>query len=162
MKIILLDDIKGLGKKFEAKEVKDGYARNFLIPKNLAAAATENNLKILSQQKAAQEHQEKELIEKFKKTAEQLKDLVLDFPLKVGESGQVFGSVSASDIEKTLLDLNILKNLASAEKKLEILLEKPIKEMGEHQVEINLGKPFDDARGKGISAKIKIRVHSQS
>jgi len=146
MKIILSDDIKGLGKKFEVKEVKSGYARNFLIPKNLAAAATGNNLKILSQQKAAQERQEKELIEKFKKTAEQLKDLVLDFPLKAGETGQVFGSVSALEIKKALENLGY--------QNFEVLLEKPIKELGEHQVEINLGE--------GIRAKIKIKVHSQS
>jgi len=146
MKVILSEDIKGLGKKFEVKEVKNGYARNFLIPENLAAAATENNLKILSQQKAAQERQEKELIEKLKKTADQLKELVLDFPLKAGETGRVFGSVSALEIKKALEN--------SGYQNFEVLLEKPIKELGEHQVEINLGE--------GIRVKVKIRVHSQS
>jgi large subunit ribosomal protein L9 len=145
MKVILLQDIKRLGNKFDVKNVANGYAKNFLIPKNLAQPATEANLKILFRQKAEQKRQEKELIEKFKKTANQLKDLVLDFSLKVGENGQVFGSVSASEIKKAL------KNLGY--QNFELLLEKPIKELGEYLVEIDLGK--------GIKSKIKIEVHSQ-
>lgn len=145
MKVILSEDIKRLGKKFEVKEVKSGYARNFLIPKNLAVAATETSLRIISQQKAIWERQEKELIKQFKETANKLKDLVLDFPLKVGESGQVFGSVSASEIKKALENLGY--------QNFELVLEKPIKELGEYSVEVDLGQ--------GIKTKIKIKVHSQ-
>lgn len=138
----------------EVKEVKDGYARNFLLPRNLAKIATPENLKILSQQKADRERQKKELVEELKKAAIRLKEITLDFSLKVGESGQVFGSLNASEIKKALEDLGF--------QNFELILEKPIKELGEHSVEINLGKPFGDAQGERIKAKIKIRVHSQS
>jgi len=160
MKIILLEDIKGLGKKFEAKEVKDGYAKNFLIPKNLAKAATAANLKAIAQQKTIWERQEKELIDNLKKITTQLEGVILDFSLKVGQSAQsgdsmsVFGSVSASEIEKALKGLDIFQKFSKEIKKVEVLLEKPIKELGEHFVEIDLGK--------GIKPKIKIKVHSQS
>ena len=145
MKIILLDNIKGLGGKFEVKEVKNGYAKNFLISRNLAKAATEANLKILAKEKATWELQEKKLIEQFQKIADQFKDIALDFPLKTGEDGQVFGSVSALEIKKALENLG--------HKNFEVLLEKPIKELGERLVEIDLGKK--------IKASIKIRAHSQ-
>lgn len=138
MKVIL--------KNFEIKDVKNGYARNFLLPKNLAKIATTENLKILSRQKADRERQEKELIEELRKAAIRLKEITLDFSLKAGESGRVFGSINASEIKKALEDLGY--------QNFELILEKPIKELGEHSVEISLGK--------GIKAKIKIRVHSQS
>ncbi len=160
MKIIILEDNKGLGKKFEVKEVKDGYAKNFLIPKNLAKAATEANLKAIAQQKTIWERREKEIIEHFKKIAGQLESVILDFSLKVGQSAQsgdslsVFGSVSALEIEKALKGLDIFQKFSKEMKKFEVLLEKPIKELGEHFVEIDLGK--------GIKPKIKIKVHSQS
>ncbi|MEK7624642.1 MAG: 50S ribosomal protein L9 [Patescibacteria group bacterium] len=146
MKIILLNDIKGLGKKFEVKEVKDGYAKNFLMPRNLAKMANKTNLGILAQQKAVWERQEKEIIDGLEKNAEQLKEVVLDFPLKSGENGQVFGSVSALEIKKALENLGY--------KDFEVFLEKPIKELGECLVEIDLGK--------GLKSKVKIRAHSQS
>jgi len=152
MKIILLNNIKGLGGKFEVKEVKNGYAKNFLISRNLAKAATGTNLKILAREKAAWEVQEKKLIEQFQKIANQFKDIVLDFPLKTGlpagqagEKVPIFGSVSALEIKKALENLG--------HKNFEVLLEKPIKELGERLVEIDLGKK--------IKASIKIRVHSQ-
>jgi large subunit ribosomal protein L9 len=136
----------------EVKEVKNGYARNFLLPRNLAKIATAKNLKILSQQKTKEDLYEKELIETLAKTAQRLKSLTLDFYLKTGLSAQagdnkkVFGSISASEIAKKLADTGY--------KNLEIILEKPIKELGEHLIEINLGK--------GIRVKIKIKAHSQS
>lgn len=153
MKIILLENIKGLGEKFEVKEAKAGYVKNFLIPRNLAKAATETNLNILAREKAAWEIQDKKLLEQFQKIASQFKDIVLDFPLKAGlpagqageKKASVFGSVSALEIKKALENLG--------HKNFEVLLEKPIKELGERLVEIDLGKK--------IKASIKIRVHSQ-
>ena len=159
MQVILLEDIKGLGKKFDVKEIKDGYAKNFLIPRNLAKAANEANLKALAQQKAEWEQKEKETIESLKKIGSQLKDIVLDFSLKTGlpaqagGTGKAFGSITASKIIKALKDLDILKNYSEETKNFEVALEKPIKELGDHLVEINLGK--------GIKSKIKIRALSQ-
>ncbi|MFA5084452.1 MAG: 50S ribosomal protein L9, partial [Candidatus Paceibacterota bacterium] len=109
MKVILSEDIKGLGKKFEVKEVKDGYAKNFLIPKNLVKPANEANLEIIARQKAVWEQKEKEILEHLEKIAGELKSAVLDFSLKVGESGQAFGSVNAAEIIKALNGLDIFK-----------------------------------------------------
>ena len=166
MKVIISEDTKGLGKKFEIKEVKDGYAKNFLIPKKLVKAATEVNLKDLARQKSIWETKEKEIIEHLKKIATQLEDVALDFSLKVGlpagrhglpaqagEKVTVFGSITALEIEKALKDLGIFQKFSKEIKKVEVLLEKPIKELGDYFVEIDLGK--------GIKPKIKIKVHSQ-
>lgn len=153
MKVILSEDIKGLGKKFEVKEVKDGYAKNFLIPKNLVKPANEANLEIIARQKAVWEQKEKEILEHLEKIAGELKSAVLDFSLKVGESGQAFGSVNAAEIIKALNGLDIFKKYSEEIKNFEVMLEKPIKELGERLVEINLGK--------GIKSKIKVIVRSQ-
>lgn len=153
MKVIILEDAKDLGKKFDIKEVKDGYAKNFLIPNNLAKAATPANLKDLTRQKSAWEAKEKEIIAHLQRIANQLEGIALDFSLKVGENGQVFGSVTTSEIEKALKNLGIFQKFSKEIKKIEILLEKPIKELGDYSIEIDLGK--------GIKPKIKVEVHSQ-
>ncbi|MFA5084290.1 MAG: 50S ribosomal L9 C-terminal domain-containing protein, partial [Candidatus Paceibacterota bacterium] len=87
------------------------------------------------------------------KIAGELKSAVLDFSLKVGESGQAFGSVNAAEIIKALNGLDIFKKYSEEIKNFEVTLEKPIKELGERLVEINLGK--------GIKSKIKVIVRSQ-
>jgi large subunit ribosomal protein L9 len=129
----------------EVKDVKNGYARNFLLPKNLAKIATAENLKILSRKKVERERQEKELLETLKKTAKQLSNLSLDFSLKTGDKGEVFGSISASEIKKTLEKLGY--------RDFELILEKPLKELGEHLIVVDFGR--------GIKVEIKIKVHSQ-
>lgn len=154
MKIILLKDIKGVGKKFELKEVKNGYAKNFLIPGNLAKAATETNLEVLTQQKVIWERQEKETIEHLEKFAKELEDTVLDFSLKVGEGRQTFGSVNASVIQKAIENSETLKKFSKEIKKIKVLLEKPIKELGEYKIKIDFGK--------GIVSEVKVKVRSQS
>lgn len=153
MKVILLEDIRDLGKKFEIKEVKGGYAKNFLIPKKMAKAATETNLKDLVRQKSVWEIKEKEILGHLERIANQLEGIALDFSLKVGDNGQAFGSVTASEIEKALEDLGIFQKFSKEIKKIEVLLDKPIKELGEHLVQIDLGK--------GIKSKIKVKVRSQ-
>jgi len=159
MKVILLEDIRDLGKKFEIKEVKGGYAKNFLIPKKMAKAATETNLKDLVRQKSVWEIKEKEILGHLERIANQFEGIALDFSLKVGlpaqagEKATVFGSVTASKIEKALEDLGIFQKFSKEIKKIEILLDKPIKELGEHLVQIDLGK--------GIKSKIKVKVRSQ-
>lgn len=153
MKVILLEDVRGLGKKFEVKEVKNGYAKNFLIPNNLAKAATGTNLKELNRRKSVWETKEKEIIEHLRRIANQLEGIALDFSLKVGENGQTFGSVTALEIEKALENLGIFQKFFQEIKKIEVLLEKPIKELGEYLIQIDLGK--------GIKSKIKVKVHSQ-
>lgn len=139
MKVILLQDIKGLARKFDVKEVKDGYARNFLIPKGLVKIATNEAIKELEVKKSAWSKEEQEIKTKLETLAKDLANKEFRFKVKIGKKGEIFGSVTKDDIKEKLLMTNV-----------EINLERPIKKLGEHQVEINLGK--------GVKANIKVSV----
>lgn len=103
MKVILLKDVKNIGKKGETVNVSDGHARNFLIPNKLALVATEKSLEVLSQQK----EDAKAKIEEQRQEAIILKDklanITLDFQLKTGEDGRVFGSISTKQVAEELM-----------------------------------------------------------
>ncbi|MST03947.1 MAG: 50S ribosomal protein L9 [Candidatus Pacebacteria bacterium] len=130
MKILLLENVKGIGKKMEVKEVKDGYAKNFLIAKNLATPASGESLSI----KHGYEESKKSDLAKRKEMSEKVKSLVLEFPVKVGSKGEVFESVSEKDIEKSLKAKGI--------DGFKINLPHHIKVLGEHSVALNFGKEF--------------------
>ncbi len=98
MKVILLKDVKGQGKKGEVKNVSDGYAHNFLLKKELAMEATEKNMKLLALQKQKQEEHKAEELEKSKELKEQLEKLTITIKAKSGEQGRLFGSVSSKQI----------------------------------------------------------------
>ena len=132
MKVILLEDIDGLGKKFEVKEVKSGYARNFLIPKNLAKLANKINLKWLQIQKKIAEEQAEEDLKKSQALATQIDGLEIIIPVKIGQENQLFESINAEKISEKL------KEMGFEVKKSRIILEKPIKELGEFNVKLNL------------------------
>ncbi len=151
MKVILLEDIKGLGKKFDIKNVSDGYARNFLIPKGLAKIATDKSVKELEAQKAEQEKKEKETKIELEKIAKNLENQEFEFTIKTGKKGEVFGSVSKDDI-RTRIDANINADLRRYLKDIKINLERPIKTLGERRVEIDLGK--------GVKINIKVIIKS--
>ncbi len=142
MKVILLRDIKDLGKKFDVKEVASGYARNFLIPRKLAVIATPEETQVLNDRQKLVEERRKSRIAEVRAKADKLNDLTLEFKLNVGEKGEVFGSVSSNDIKKELE--------ARGFTNVEINLEKPIKILGERSVQINLGE--------GIETSVKILV----
>ncbi|MEE8131846.1 MAG: 50S ribosomal protein L9 [Candidatus Paceibacterota bacterium] len=144
MQVILLQDIETLGKKFDIKQVKDGYARNFLIPRKLVKVADSAAIKQLEAQKAKIEQQEQEFKAKAEKLAKDLKDQKFDFYVKTGKKKEVFGSINKEDIKKSLAEKGI---------EAEILLDKPFKALGEYKVEIDLGR--------GIKTKIDITLHSQ-
>lgn len=144
MRIIFLQDVKGVGKKFDIKEIKDGYARNFLIPRGLAKIATDAAIKELETKKLALEKQEKEFQLKLESLAKDLSHREFVFSLNTGKKGEVFGSITREDI-KNRIDENI---------DMEVKLEKPIKTIGEHQVEINLGK--------GVKTAVKIKTEPLS
>ncbi len=132
MKVILLSDVEDLGKKYEVKEVKDGHARNFLIPNGLAKPATKQALKWLDDQKEVIEKEAEEDLKKTQELASNLDGLEVNIAMKIGEEGQFFESVNTQKISEKL------KEMGFEVKKSEITLEKPIKELGEFPVKINL------------------------
>ncbi len=145
MKVILLADIKGLGKKFDVKTAKDGYARNFLIPNGLAKLADKKSLEELEFKKAVWEKEDKELRANLESIAQNLTHHAFRFILKTGPKDAVFGSVTKDEIKKA-----VLGEIPDNYENVEVELERPIKTLGEHQVELDLGK--------GIKTKIKVLV----
>ena len=95
MKVILLQDVEGLGKKYEIKDVKSGYARNFLLPKKLVRAATKQALKWLADQKEVIEKEAEEDLKKEQALASSFDGLELNIVVKVGDEGQLFESINA-------------------------------------------------------------------
>lgn len=133
MKVILLEDVKSLGKKGEIVNVNDGYARNFILPKKLGLEATGKNLNDLKLQKSNQEKIAKENLEAAKKLAAQLEASKVELKIKVGEGGRVFGSVSSKEIAaaaKAQLKLDIDKK--------KIQQKEAIKSLGTHLVPVKL------------------------
>ena len=102
MKLILLEDVKSVGKKGDIVNKNDGYALNYLIPKKLAVEATKANMNDLELKKKAEEKRKKEELEEAKKIAEQLNDKVVKVSVKAGENGKVFGSVTNKEIADAL------------------------------------------------------------
>ena len=100
MKVILLKDVKKVGRKGEIKEVSDGFGRNFIIAKGLGLPATEIELKKYSSGKEQQEKEKNREKEIHQKIADKLKTMVLDFKVKVGEKGKAFGSITGTDIHE--------------------------------------------------------------
>jgi len=133
MKIILLEDVKTLGKKGEIIEVNDGYARNFVLPKKLGMEANAKNLNDLKLQKAKEERIARELLEQAQNFAKELESKEIIVKMKAGEGGRVFGSISSKEIAKAAMDQ---LNLELDKKK--ILLEDHIKTFGVFEVGIKL------------------------
>ena len=130
-KIILLKDVKGLGKKHDVKEVAYGYAVNFLFSRGEAVLATKKAVAGVLDLKNKEEEKEKECSAKRAELAKKIKDTVIVLSLPVGEKGEIFGSVGKSAIEKTLLE----KGFSGVK----VLLEKPIKTTGNKEIDIDLG-----------------------
>lgn len=147
MKVILIDEIRGLGTRGDVVTVKDGYARNFLLPKNLAREATAGNLKSVEQERrkwAALASQEKE---KAQKAADSVKGVKVVIQKRVGENGHLFGSVTANEIADALL----AKGVEVDKRRIE--LAHPIKSIGSHDVEVRLHRE--------VSAHIQVDVVAQ-
>ena len=130
MRVILLQDIENLGKKYDVKEVADGYARNFLIPKGLAKPATEEALKWLETQKEAEAKKAEEELKMVQERATAIDGQEVIIPVKIGEDGQLFESITSQKISEKL------KELGFEIKKTQIDLSEPIKELGEFPVKI--------------------------
>lgn len=133
MKVILLQDVKSLGKKGEIVTVSDGYARNMILPKKLGVEATGKNLNDLKLQNQHAEKVAQEQLEAAKELAEQLKDKIVEVKIKAGEGGRTFGSVSTKEIAaaaKEQLGLDIDKKKLS--------LDDAIKALGTYEVNVKL------------------------
>lgn len=133
MKLILLEDVKGVGKKGDIVNKNDGYAINFLIPKKLAVEATNANLNDLELKKKSEAKRKKEELEEAQKLGAELNDKVVKVKVKAGENGKVFGSVTNKEIASALLEQTGL----DIDKK-KISFDDPIKMVGRRIVKVKL------------------------
>lgn len=147
MQVILLQDVKGQGKKGDLVDVNEGYARNFLIKKGFAEVATPNKINDLKQKKAAADFHKQEEIKAMRALAAELKGKTFTLKIKVGQGGKVFGSVTGATIAEAMTAAGY-----DVDKK-KIVLESPIKAVGIYDVDIKLLE--------GISTKIKVQVSEE-
>ncbi len=133
MEVILLEDVKSLGKKGETVKVNDGYARNFILKKKLGIEATPKNLNELKLQKANEEKVRLEILEEAKAFSEAIKEKVVIVKIKSGEGGKTFGSISTKDIASAAKEQHDLE----IDKK-KIQLAEPIKNLGTVTVSVKL------------------------
>ncbi len=146
MKVILLQDVETLGKKWEVKEVADGFAKNFLIPRDLAKPATESEIAEAERLLAEAEAKAKGELETVEKSASKLDGYELKIPVSVGEEGQLFAQVSPKQIAEALTAEGFQ---VSAK---QIKIKEPIKELGEFAVTVE----FDH----GLEAEIRVIVEA--
>jgi len=133
MKVFLKRDVPGLGKANEVKKVSDGYARNYLIPKGLAAPATESNLKAAKTFAETQKAREDRIREHSQHIADQLKTKTFKFKAKAGETGRLYGSITSADIATEIgrvLNMTFDKHW--------LVLERPLRDIGTHAIDIKL------------------------
>ena len=145
MKVILKEDIKGVGKKDEIINASDGYARNFLFPKGLAVEANAQNMANLKAKQDSNAYRKDQEKQEARKQAEHIKKIMLTIPVKAGENGKIFGGVSSKEIAELLQKTH---NIIVDKKKID--LKETIKELGTKTVEIKLYE--------GVIAKLKINV----
>ena len=145
MNIVLLEDVKALGKKGEVVKVNDGYARNFILPKKLGVEATPKNLNDLKLQKANDAKVAAEQLAAAKELGKQLEEASVTLSIKAGEGGRAFGSVSSKEIGKAIGD-----QLGLEIDKKKIVLNDPIKSIGSFEVPI---KPHKD-----VTARLAVKV----
>ena len=145
MKVILLEDVKKLGKKGEVIEVSDGYARNYVLPKKLGVEASGKNMNDLKLQKANKEKVEKENLEAAKVMAQQMEQDQVVVSIKSGEGGRTFGSISSKEIAQSY------KEQCGREiDKKKIILQEPIKSLGVYEVSVKLHP--------SVTGKLKVKV----
>ena len=145
MKVILLSDIKGVGKKDQIINASDGYARNFLFPKKLAVEANNENLGKLKSKNESKAFKKETEIAEAKKIAEKINSITLTIKVKAGENGKIFGGVTSKEIAESL------KNEYKIEiDKKKIVLSETIKNIGTHTVDIKLYE--------GIIAELKLHI----
>ena len=145
MKVILLDNIKGVGKKDEIINASDGYARNFLFPKKLAVEANNENLSKLKSKKQSEQYKKDVDKANAEKMAKQLDDITLSIKVKAGENGKIFGGVTSKEISE---ELNKQYKLEIDKKK--IVLNENIKNIGSFDITVKLYE--------GVTGKLKVKT----
>lgn len=145
MEIVLLEDVKALGKKGQIVTVNDGYARNFILPKKLGVEATSKNLNDLKLKKANDARLAAEVLAAAKELAAKLDESKVTLSIKAGEGGRAFGSVSNKEISKAITD-----QLGLEIDKKKIVLNDPIKSIGSFEVPIKLHKE--------VTARLAVKV----
>jgi len=145
MDIVLLEDVKALGKKGQIVKVNDGYARNYILPKKLGVEATARNLNDLKLKKANAEKLAAEQLAAAKELAARIGEMSVSLTMKAGEGGKAFGSISSKEIgaaiaEQLKLDID----------KKKMVLSEPIKTFGTHEIPIKLHKD--------VTAKLAVKV----
>ena len=145
MEIVLLEDVKALGKKGQVVKVNDGYARNFILPKKLGVEATAKNLNDLKLKKANDAKLAAEILAAAKELAAKLDESKVTLSIKAGEGGRAFGSVSNKEISKAITD-----QLGLEIDKKKIVLNDPIKSIGSFEVPIKLHKD--------VTARLAVKV----
>lgn len=131
MKVVLLKDVKNVGKRDDILTVSDGYARNFLFPQKLAAEATPGALKEIQRKRAAQDAREAEMLAEAKEKAAALKDKAITLEVKCGEKGRLYGSVTAAEVAEALEKQHGIKV-----DKRKIDIGEPIRETGERTISV--------------------------
>ncbi|MCX7589572.1 MAG: 50S ribosomal protein L9 [Patescibacteria group bacterium] len=148
MKVILLQDIKGLGKKYDIKDVADGYAQNFLFPKKLAKQATLDEIKKIENLKSKLIQEEQELIKHLQNLSRIISGRFIEFNLKTDEKGTIFGSVTKEMILKALREHKLI-----TKERVDVLLDHPLKQIGEYKVKLVFQK--------GITSDLRVIIRSQ-
>lgn len=145
MKVILLKDIKGTGKKGEVKEVSDGYARNFLLPKKMAVVADQTNVKELNEKNKSKEIKAQKEYEEAIELGKKMEEMAVTIYSKSGDGGRLFGSITSKDIAEQL------KKQHSIEvDKRKISLDEPIRVLGSRFVEVKIHQK--------VTTKIRVDV----
>lgn len=148
MKVILLQDIKNVGKKEQVIEANDGYARNYLFPKKLAIEASKDNMLKLQAKKTAEANKKKAEIEANKELSKQIEKMNLQIKVRAGENGKIFGGITSKEIAEELK-----KQYKFEIDKKKIVLKETIKNLGNFKVEIKFGD--------GVNAKLTLNIQGE-
>lgn len=145
MIVILIKDVKGVGKSGDVVKVSDGYARNMLLPRGLATEATEGNVRSLEKQKAIQEASRQKELGEARELSERIGQLKVTIVTKSGEGGKLFGSITSKDIADALAE----QHKITIDKR-KFVLENPIKHTGDFELDIKIYPE--------VTAKLKVTV----
>ena len=147
MKVVLLQDVKDLGKKEDIVNVSDGYARNFLFPRKLAVEATAGKMNEISDKKSAEQNRKNKELQAAKELADRLSKVEVNIKSKAGENGKLFGSITSKDIADAIK----AQHKIDVDKK-KLVLSDAIKSVGVYQIDI---KVYPE-----VAAKVRVKIEA--